>query len=75
MFLSLEINSEVIEATVRNCSLKKFLSKILKNSQENTSVGVSFSKNKTKREKKKLYHRCFIVNYANFFQNPSFEGC
>ena len=54
MFLSLEINSEVTEATVRNCSLKKFLSKILKNSQENTSVGVSFSKNKTKREKKKL---------------------
>ena len=28
MFLSAEINSKVIEAATRNCSLKKFLSKI-----------------------------------------------
>ena len=51
MLLSVEINSEVIETAARGCSLKKVLSKILKNSQENTSAGVcSFLKNKTKRE-------------------------
>ena len=54
MFLSVEINLEVIEAVVRSCSLKKILSKILKNSQEIASAEVSFLKNKTKREKKKL---------------------
>ena len=54
MFLSDEINSEVIETAGRTCSLKKILSKNLKNSQENTSAGVSFLKNMTKREKKKL---------------------
>ena len=52
MFLSVEINSEVIEAAARNCSLKTFLSKVLKNTRENTSVGVSFLKNKTRREKR-----------------------
>ena len=50
MFLSVETNSQVIEAAARNCSLKKVLPKILKNLQENTSAGVSFLKNKTKRE-------------------------
>ena len=53
MFLSVEINSEVMEAAARSCSLKKVLSKILKNLQnENTSAGVSFLKKKTKREKR-----------------------
>ena len=44
MFLSVEINSEVIEAAAQNCSLKKDLSKIFKNLQENTSAGVFFFK-------------------------------
>ena len=49
IFLSVEINSEVTEATARNCFLKKILWKILKNSQKNTSVGVSFLRNRTKK--------------------------
>ena len=54
MFLSVEINSEVIEAAAKSCFLKKDLSEILKNLQENTSAGVSLLKNKTKRKKRKL---------------------
>ena len=54
IFLSAEINSEVIEATTWNCFLKKILWKFLKNSQENTSAGVSFLGNRTKEEWKKL---------------------
>ena len=54
MFLSSVINSEVVETAAQNCYLKKELSKILKNLQENTSTGVSFFKNKTKREKRRL---------------------
>ena len=51
MFLSVEINSEVIETVAQNCSLKKDLSKILKNLQENTSAGVSFFKIRLKEKK------------------------
>ena len=54
MFLSIEIYSKVREVTARSCSLQKVLSKSLKNSQENTSAGVSFLKNKTKWVKRKL---------------------
>ena len=54
LFLSAEINSAVTEAAAWNCSLKKVLTTVLKNSQEITSAGVSFLKNKTKREKKIL---------------------
>ena len=67
-FLSVEINLEIIKAAARNCSLKKFLSKILKNSRKNTSAGVSFLKNKTKREKKETLAQVFSVNCAIFFR-------
>ena len=50
MFLSVEINSKVIEAAAWNCSLKKFWSKICVEFARKTSAGVSFLKNKTKRE-------------------------
>ena len=44
MFLPVELNSEIIETSAQSNSLKKNLSKILKNLQENTSAGVSFLK-------------------------------
>ena len=43
MFLSVEINSEVIETVAQNCSLKKDLP-IPNKYQENTSARVSFFK-------------------------------
>ena len=63
MFLSVEINSEVMEAAARSCYLKKV---IVKNFEKfaKTSAGVSVLKNKTKREKQET-----------LAQNPSFEGC
>ena len=67
MFLSVEINSEVIKAAARSCSLKKVLSKILRISQENTSLffaGVSFLKNKTKREKKETLAQVFFREFC-----------
>ena len=45
MFLSVEISLEAIDAAAWSCSLKKVLSKTLKNLQESTSGGVSFLKN------------------------------
>ena len=74
MYLSVEINSEIIEAADRSCSLKKVLPKILKNSQENTSAGVSCLKIKTKGDKRNCSTVVFSVNFVNFFHNPSFEG-
>ena len=49
--LSVEINSKVIEAIAGSCSLKKLLSKLLKNSQENISPGVCFFKIRLKEKK------------------------
>ena len=57
--------SEVIEAAARSCSLKKVLSKIFKNSQENTSARVSVLKNKIKREKKE--RQVFFRELYSFF--------
>ena len=54
---------------------KKGFIKNFENSQENTSAGVSFLKNETKGVKRKFWHRCFAVNFANCFRNPSFEDC
>ena len=81
MFLSVAINSEVMEAATRNCSFKRFLSKILKNSRENTSTGVSFLKYRTKREKKEFLAQVFFRELRQFFSEPFFwrltmdDGC
>ena len=52
MFLSVEINLEVVEAVVRSCSLKKVLSKILKNSQEFPLLKSLFWKIRLKEKKR-----------------------
>ena len=74
--LSPEISDSLTEAVVRRCSLKKVLLKILKNSQENTCARVSFFKVADLRPaallKKRLWHRCFPVNFAKFLGTPFF---
>ena len=80
MFLSVEINSEVIETAAQNCSLKKELSKILKNLQEKTSAEVSFLKNNTKREKKGnsstgVFPRIVLIFFKTFFWKLPIDGC
>ena len=47
------------EAVVRRCSVRTVFLKNLQNSQENTSVRVSF-----------LWHRCFPVNFAKCLRAP-----
>ena len=64
-------------------SVKKMLLEISQNSQENTSVGVTFNKYAGLRRvnilKKKLQYRCLPLNFMNFLrtaflQNTS-SGC
>ena len=57
-----KISSLLIEAVVRRCSVKKVFLEILQNSQENTCARVSV--------KKRLWHRCFPVNFAKFLRTP-----
>ena len=56
------------EAVVRRCSVKIVLIEISHNSQENTCVRVSFLINFQASAcnfiKKKLWHKCFTVNFA-----------
>ena len=49
------------EAVVRRCSVKKAFLEILQNSQGNICARVSFLK-------KRLWHRCFPVNFAKFLR-------
>ena len=60
------------EAVVRRCSVKiVFLKNFRKNSQKNTCATVSFliKLNQTLL-KKRLWHRCFPVNFAKFLRTP-----
>ena len=67
MFLSAETNLEVIETVAQNSSLKNW--KICKKIPRLESLFL----NKTKREKRKLLHKCSSVNLI-FFRIFSFEG-
>ena len=49
------------EAVVNSCSVKKAFFEISQNSQENACARVSFLK-------KRLWHRCFPVNFATFLR-------
>ena len=59
------------EAVVRTCSVKKVFLKISQNSQEKTCARVSFFNKVTGLKlatslKKRLWHKCFPVNFAKF---------
>ena len=51
------------EAAVKSCSIKKAFLEISQNSQENAYARVSFLK-------KRLWHRCFPVNFSKFLRTP-----
>ena len=67
------INQRYAEAVVRRCSVGKVFLEISENSQENTCARVSFLI-KLQRPatllKKRLWHRCFPVNFAKFLRIP-----
>ena len=54
------------EVVVQRCPVKKVFLEILQNLQKNTCARVSFLM------KKKLWHRCFPVNFVKFLRTPFF---
>ena len=72
-----EIRNLPSQIAVQGCSVEKMFLKMLQNSQENTWSRVSFFNqvvgracNFVKKEKKRLWHRCF----CEVFRNTYFEG-
>ena len=65
----------IIEAAVQRCSVRNMFLEILQNSQKNTCVRVSFliklqTLGLQLYEKKRLWHRCFPVNFTKFLRKP-----
>ena len=75
----------VLEAFFRNCSVKKVFLKNSQNSQENICVRVSFLIKLQASDlffnkvaglkpatllKKRLWHRCFLMNFEKFLRKP-----
>ena len=62
------------EAVVQRCSVKKVFLEISQNSQESTCARVSFLIKLQARPatllKKRLWYRCFPVNFAKFLRTP-----
>ena len=63
-----------VEKAIRRCSVKKLFLEISQNSQENTCARVSFliklQAAPATLLKKRLWHRCFPVNFAKFLRTP-----
>ena len=69
------------EAVVQSCSVKKVFLEISQNSQENACSRVSFliklqasGLSPTTLLKKRLWHRCFPVNFVKFLRTPFFTN-
>ena len=76
--LSKETLKKTTETATRVDQYKKVFLKILHNSQENTCARVSFLK-KLQAEacvfiKKRLWHRCFRVNFTKFLRTPFLQN-
>ena len=54
----------------RRCSVKKMFLEISQNSQENTCGRVSIFVGEPILLKKRLWHRCFRVNFVKFLRKP-----
>ena len=69
------------EAVVQRCSVKKVFLEISQNSQENTCARVSFliklqdsGLRTATLLKKRLWHRCFPVNFVKFLRTPFLQN-
>ena len=58
------------QVIIQRCSVKKVFLKISQNSQEDICTRVSVLK--SCRPKKRLWHRCFPMKFANFLRTPIF---
>ena len=71
----LDNKSKDAEAVAQRCSVKKVFLEISQNSQENTCARASFLIKLQAWDlqlylKKKLWHRCFPVNFVKFLRTP-----
>ena len=64
----------ISEAVVRRCSVKKVSLKVLQNSQEDTYLKKSFWHDACNFIKKRLQHRCFLVNFTKFVRTPILQN-
>ena len=77
---SVTSDSKKAETVVQRCSVKKVFVKISQNSQENTCARVSYlmklqavaGLRPATLLKKRLWHRCFPVNFAKSLTTPIF---
>ena len=71
-FLHVDFSLLSEEAVAQTCSVKKLFLEISQNSQENTFARVSFliklQAPPATLLKKRLWHRCFPVNFAKFLR-------
>ena len=64
-FYPAHIRPTSLQAFVQRCSVKKMFLEISQNSQENTCASLFFNK-----VAKRLWHRCFPVNFVNILRAP-----
>ena len=70
---------KISKSSHQRCSIKKVFLKISQNSQENICAIVSFfnkvaSPRPATLLKKRLWHRCFPVNFAKFLRTPFLQS-
>ena len=77
----LSMENDLSRSSYRSCSVKKVFLEVSRNSQENTCPESLFNKvnnNKGLRPatllKKRLFHRCFPVNFAKFLRTPFLQS-
>ena len=77
----LSMENDLSRSSYRSCSVKKVFLEVSRNSQENTCPESLFNKvnnNKGLRPatllKKRLFHRCFPVNFAKFLRTPFLQN-
>ena len=66
-YYSFAYNKTFRKAVVRRCSVNKLFLEISQTSQENTCARFSFLK-------KRLWHRCFPVNFAKFLRTSFLQN-
>ena len=66
-YYSFAYNKTFRKTVVRRCSVNKLFLEISQTSQENTCARFSFLK-------KRLWHRCFPVNFAKFLRTSFLQN-
>ena len=66
-YQSASSDEHLYRSSHQRCFIKKMFFKILRNSQENTGARVSLPATLLK---KRLWHRCFPVNFGKFSRTP-----